>query len=215
MVEEILGPVEAYYSAKIREHGPTARGVDWNSPESQALRFEELLRVCGGAAPLSINDYGCGYGALYDYLAGRGQEFTYCGFDISPAMIAAARQAHDDCATGSPQGNCAFVTEERLLPRAGYTVASGIFNVRLQAGEQEWLEYVLDTLGRMAGLSERGFAFNVLTKYSDPERMRPDLYYADPLFLFDYCKRHLSRYVALLHDYPLYEFTILVRKEDG
>jgi hypothetical protein len=43
--------------------------------------------------------------------------------------------------------------------------------------------------------------------------MRPDLYYADPLFLFDYCKTKFSTLVSLIHDYPLYEFTILVRKE--
>jgi hypothetical protein len=43
--------------------------------------------------------------------------------------------------------------------------------------------------------------------------MRPDLYYADPRAIFDHCKRTFSRWVALLHDYGLYEFTILVRKE--
>jgi hypothetical protein len=48
--------------------------------------------------------------------------------------------------------------------------------------------------------------------YSDPERMRAHLYYADPCRLFDHCKRRYSRHVALLHDYGLYEFTILVRK---
>jgi hypothetical protein len=64
----------------------------------------------------------------------------------------------------------------------------------------------------MATLSRKGFAFNALSLYSDPEKRRPDLYYADPLALFDHCQRHFSRYVSLLHDYPLYEFTILVRK---
>ncbi|HAW53355.1 MAG TPA: SAM-dependent methyltransferase, partial [Flavobacteriales bacterium] len=48
---------------------------------------------------------------------------------------------------------------------------------------------------------------------SDPDRKRPDLYYGDPCFFFDYCKRNFSRNVALLHDYNLYDFTILVRKE--
>ncbi|MBC7939785.1 MAG: class I SAM-dependent methyltransferase, partial [Chitinophagaceae bacterium] len=38
-------------------------------------------------------------------------------------------------------------------------------------------------------------------------------YYPDPLDLFDVCKRRFSRNVALLHDYGLYAFTILVRKE--
>jgi len=59
----------------------------------------------------------------------------------------------------------------------------------------------------------QGMAFNMLTKYSDADRMRPDLYYADPLFFFDYCKRNFAKNVALLHDYHLYDFTIIVRKD--
>ena len=70
----------------------------------------------------------------------------------------------------------------------------------------------LGMLDRLNALSARGFAFNMLTKYSDAERMRSDLYYADPCFLFDYCKKRYARRVSLLHDYPLYEFTMIVRK---
>jgi hypothetical protein len=64
----------------------------------------------------------------------------------------------------------------------------------------------------MHEFTARGFAFNCLTAYSDQDKMRPDLHYADPCELFDICKRKYSRNVALLHDYGLYEFTILVRK---
>ena len=53
--------------------------------------------------------------------------------------------------------------------------------------------------------------FNALTSYSDADKRRDDLYYADPLHWFDYCKRKHSRFVTLLHYYPLYEFTVLVR----
>ena len=67
-------------------------------------------------------------------------------------------------------------------------------------------------LHKMNDISRRGFSFNMLTKYSDPEYMRQHLYYADPCYLFDYCKMHFSRNVALLHDYEVYDFTILVRK---
>ncbi len=41
--------------------------------------------------------------------------------------------------------------------------------------------------------------------------MRTDLYYGDPIFFFEHCRTTFGRHVALLHDYPLYEFTILVR----
>jgi hypothetical protein len=99
------------------------------------------------------------------------------------------------------------------LREADYTLASGIFNVRLSTAEGEWKNYMLEVIDTMNSLSRSGFAFNALTKYSDAEFMRADLYYADPLFLFDHCKTKYSKFVTLLHDYPLYEFTILVRKK--
>jgi len=84
--------------------------------------------------------------------------------------------------------------------------------VRFETPDEVWLAYIHATLDTLDRLGERGFAFNILTSYSDAEKMRPDLYYANPSDLFDRCKRRYSRRVALLHDYPLYEFTILVRK---
>jgi SAM-dependent methyltransferase len=204
--DRILTNVQRYYDAKIEAHGATACGVDWNSTESQRLRFCQLLKLCGRDEPFVINDYGCGYGALVDYLLEEGYAFSYCGFDISPQMLATARELH------RAKDQVAFVSDESLMAEADYTVASGIFNVKLHTPEAEWEQLVLRTLDKINGISRRGFAFNVLTKYSDPELMRPDLYYADARFFFHHCKTTFSRFVSLLHDYPLYEFTILVRK---
>lgn len=202
----ILEGVGRYYSEKVQKYGATPKGVDWNSLESQTLRFEQLLKVVDPTRAFSVNDYGCGYGGLAGYLADNGYPFLYRGFDISDQMIAEARTiyVHED--------RYHFFSDAGLLSTGDYTLASGIFNVKLHTEDADWERYVLHTLDRMCDLSERGFAFNVLTKYSDKEYMRPDLYYADPLCLFDYCKRKFSRYVALLHDYPLFEFTILVKK---
>lgn len=202
---ELLAGVERYYTAKLAAHGATPQGADWNSAESQVLRFDQLLRLCDATPPFSINDYGCGYGALVDHMRARGLSFRYRGFDIAAAMVETARELH------AGQADCEFATEERALGAADYTVASGILNVKLDAPDAEWRAHVLHTLDRMAVLSARGFAFNALTSYSDADRRRADLHYADPLELFDHCKRRYSRSVALLHDYPLWEFTILVR----
>ena len=204
---KILEKVNRYYTAKLAEHGATARGVDWNSAESQRLRFQQLISVCDKRVPVSINDYGCGYGALADYLREHGDSFQYCGFDISGPMIARARELH------ATMDEVVFVDDESSLAPADYTIASGVFNVKNETPEAEWQEYVLHTLAALDRLSTKGFAFNALTKYSDPQFMRPDLYYADPLFYFDFCKVNFSRYVSLIHDYPLYEFTLKVRKD--
>jgi SAM-dependent methyltransferase len=202
----ILETVAHYYAERLRRFGSTPQGVDWNSADSQTLRFGRLLQVLDGDGDVSINDYGCGYGALVDYIGGTGRRVTYCGFDISEPMIEAARARH--------AGNtwCSFVADPtRLLP-ADYTVASGIFNVKLDHGVDTWREYVMQTLTTLDSLSTHGFAFNMLSTYSDQEKRRDDLYYADPLQMFDICKRRFSPRVSVLHDYPLYEFTLIVRK---
>jgi len=202
---KILDSVAQYYTERVTTYGATARGVDWNSAESQELRFEQLMKVCDVDQSFSINDYGCGYGALLDYLTERRYSFEYRGFDVSKQMIIEAKQQHEDASDSQ------FFSDESVLAVADYTVASGIFNVKLRTSDDDWKAYLLETLQRLAELSRKGFAFNMLTSYSDRDRMRSDLYYADPAFLFDYCKRRFSRFVSLIHDYPLYEFTIIVR----
>jgi SAM-dependent methyltransferase len=204
---DLLSAVASYYTKKLAEHGPTPRGVDWNGEDSQALRFEQLCRIITTPGHFSINDIGCGYGALLDFVAARHRAFSYTGVDISAEMIRAATKGHP----GAP--NARFIHADQPDDVADYGIASGILNVRLNQSDDEWrgyLEGVLDLLDRT---STRGFAFNCLTSYSDADRMRIDLYYADPCALFDLCKRRYSRQVALLHDYGLYEFTILVRKQ--
>lgn len=201
----VLEPVARYYAEKLRAHGTTARGVDWNSADSQDRRFTELLRVVGGDRDASINDYGCGYGALAARLRGDGHRGPYRGYDVAPEMVAAAE---------GPAGvldDCRFTSDAGELTVADYTLASGIFNVRLAASMDAWEQHVRDTIGRLADLSLRGFAFNMLTSHADADRMRDDLYYADPAEWLTYCLRRFPRSVALLHDYQLYEFTMLVR----
>lgn len=206
MAADILHVVDRYYTAKIREHGASARGVDWSSEESQRLRFDQLLRVRDDDGPFSIIDYGCGYGGLVDHLIAAGLSFRYLGFDISEEMVRAGRSRHP------ARPEIRFTSLETELEPADYCVASGIFNVRLDIPDVTWLDYIHTVLDQLDRLGQRGFSFNALTSYSDLDKMRPDLYYADPLALFDRCKRRYSRLVALLHDYPLYELTILVRK---
>ena len=204
--ESILDRVAAYYEGRLREHGATPAGVDWNSEASQRLRFEQLLRIVTRAdGHGSINDFGCGYGALADYLADNYPEWGYNGFDASPRMIEAATRLQHS------RAQYRFTSHLGAMPKATYTLASGVFNVKLDTPAAVWLDYILATLDTLASLSTAGFAFNILTGYAEPARQRADLYYADPLVLFEHCRRRFSTRVALLHDYPLFEFTILVR----
>jgi SAM-dependent methyltransferase len=193
-----------YYAEKLREHGATPRGVDWKDERTQRIRFERLVELVAGADELSLNDYGCGYGALLDSLAESGGSFTYTGYDVSAEMVEEARKRY----AGEP--HVRFTSDSTELERADFTVASGVFNVKQDAPDDAWSAYVLETIAELARLSARGFAFNALTAHADPERRRADLFYADPAAMVDHCLRTYARDVVLRHDYELYEFTLLV-----
>ena len=204
---ELLDDVAVYYSERITQFGATAQGVDWNSEESQYKRFEQLCKILDSNKKIySVNDLGCGYGALFSYLRERDSSCLYSGIDISSEMIRVAERSYKAFDQAS------FIVASRPNKLADYGIASGIFNVRLGKSDEEWYEYIQLTLDSLHETSSDGFAFNCLTAYSDVKKMRDYLYYADPCKLFDLCKRRYSRHVALLHDYGLYEFTILVKK---
>lgn len=204
----LLDSTRAYYEDKIRTHGARPQGVDWGHPQAQRLRFEQFLQLIPAATRgqrPSVNDLGCGYGALLDYLQEQCLETDYLGIDLVPAMVDAARSQHN--------GRGRFAVGSACPRVADYAFASGLFNVRGTTPEPEWRAFILGVLDDLHRHSRLGFAFNCLTSYSDAGRMRAGLYYGDPLWFFDWCKRNCTRNVALLHDYDLYDFTIIVRKD--
>lgn len=197
-----LAAVADLYSRSLREHGPTPMGVGWRDEPSQRLRFDKLLSVVEGPGA-TVNELGCGYGALAEHMVERGlAPAAFAGWDISAEMLEAARaRLSGDWVR--------LVRGDRLDAVADYSFTSGIFNVRYGADEETWRRYMEATIAKLAAHSRRGFAFNALTTYVDFRR--EPLFYADPLHFFDLCRREHGRHVTLLHDYPLYEWTITVR----
>ena len=204
--DDVFIDMKKYFNKTLADHGDTPRGVDWNGEESQTARFKQLCRIIEAPEPFSVNDLGCGYGALYDFLTSSHSAFSYNGIDISEEMIRVAKHRYRECQ------NAQFVVGKEPRDTADYSVASGIFNIHFNRGEEEWFNHIRATLDTLNQRSRLGFAFNCLTTYSDADKMRDYLYYADPSRLFELCKRRYSRKVALLHDYEYFEFTILVKK---
>tara|TARA_B110000483_G_C18147783_1_gene524186 strand:- start:287 stop:895 length:609 start_codon:yes stop_codon:yes gene_type:complete len=201
---KILTEINKYYTDKVIAHGATSEGVDWNSKESHFLRFEQLSKVLPEDLNFSLMDYGCGFGFLIEFLVENNFKFNYSGYDISEEMIIKAKSIYSS-------KNISFDSKLNAN-KYEYTIANGVFNVKLDSTDQSWQKYIEETLNKINEISEKGFSFNILTSYSDEEYKKDYLYYADSLYFFDFCKRNFSKNVALLHDYELYEFTIIVKK---
>ena len=207
-----IDQIRAYFDDKLKTYGATPQGADWNGNDSQEARFEQLCKVIEDPNHVTLLDFGSGYGALLDYLLQKGYKVDqYIGYDILESMVSAGRQRF------AGQANVIFTSNFDDIPPVDYAVASGVFNIKLDSSYEDWMQFALDNLARLNGLVRKGFASNFLTIYSDPNRMkiRTDLFYADPCYIFDYAKKHFSRWVSILHDYRLYDFTLIVRKDQN
>lgn len=206
MLDSIEGELKGFYARNLEAHGTGAQGVGWKNEQAQLVRFEQLQKLFPIGESFSVNDLGCGTGGFADFLNQRYKSVMYIGYDMLEEMIELARQRHHE-------QNVSFrkINQASDMEVADFSVASGIFNIRYGMDDQRWKQYILDTIHELYNKSKKGFAFNALTTYSDKEFMKPELFYSDPLMLFDYCKRHFSKNVALLHDYYQYDFTIIVR----
>jgi hypothetical protein len=200
--------VREYYTAKLARHGARPRGVDWTCLPSQELRFVQLLKLCDFSAPFSLNDVGCGYGALLAFLAKRHTQacIDYLGIDLAPAMVRRARRLWRGGA------GIAFAAAG-VPPRvADYSVASGIFNVRLGREVALWEQLIARTLGEMDATSRCGFAFNLMAPRAGNEPCEDGLYRSPPDPWVRYCETVLGAGVDVIDDYGLREFTLLVRR---
>jgi SAM-dependent methyltransferase len=202
---EILSGIAAYYASKLMAHGSTPQGVDWNGIESHERRHRQFLRLLEGNRDASVLDLGCGFGDFLRFLRAEGHQGCFIGYDIAPTMIEKARELHGEAADRE------WRIGAEPADVADFAIASGIFNVKGDVPNESWNRYVQRTIDILARAGRRGFAFNVLSLSSDPARRRSDLYYADPAGMLAYCLSKYGRSVALLQDYGLYEFTIVVR----
>jgi SAM-dependent methyltransferase len=208
-VASTLGLIAAAYTAQFKEHGACHTGVLWLSESSHYRRFTEFLCLLESEDPVSsfsVNDLGCGYGALFEFFAQEmpGAVSRYHGYDICPDMIAAAQSYITD-----PRAN--FCVSDSASVRCDYSFASGTFNMMAKAGADDWTAYVKHALLALWENSRRGLAFNLLDAeaVSAPE---PWLYYTRREEFLDFCHSRLSPHVEWQHTSGAPDYTLLVRR---
>jgi hypothetical protein len=204
----LLAPIAVHYGAALRTYGAQPRGVFWRDTKGQRLRFEQLIGILdeddwkGG---LILNDLGCGYGAMFDFLADLPfmKDGRYQGYDITEEMVACCSQRITD-----PRAS--FEQSLRATKMADYSFVSGTYNLRLDIPDDKWMDHIQRSLVDLATVSRKGLAFNMLGADRSKRRQKT-LYYARPEPFYDFCLRVISPHVTLVTDYPLAEWTIWVR----
>ena len=207
----IHASVDAYYSSTVEAFGATPRGVDWTCAATQQLRFVQLLRHCDKTSPASINDLGCGYGALLAFCREREPDWRldYLGVDLSGAMVRAARSSWPE------EPGVRFVQGTRCPRVADYSIASGIFNVCGAIARDDWERFIAGTLRELKTASRRAFAVNFMAVL-DPGSSGPrELYRTSPDRWTEFCEQELGARTTVIRNYGLREFTLWVDCSGG
>lgn len=168
----------------------------------------QLLKLCDFGKSFTLNDIGCGYGALLQFLATRHRRVTvdYLGVDLSASMIAAANSLWAD------HPSAEFLVSSKCPRQSDYSIASGIFNVKQNESFSDWSHFVSTTLDDMWANSSEGLAVNFLAPPSHHIDVVPQLYRVEPKVWVTYCSESLGADVQLIAGYGMPEFTVIARR---
>lgn len=184
---------EEFYSAAIKKHGDSFKGVHWNSVYSQEKRFEVLLS-CIADEGFSIVDAGCGFGDFYTYLQKKEIVFSdYVGLDLSPSMVEIAKEK-----TGCKILECDICRD--LLPQADYYVCSGAMNILSRFDTYLFIRNCYEAC-------TKGFVFNLLM--GEDDSLVYNHFYPEELQgLFD----ELGAKIIVKKGYLKHDFTVYLEK---
>ncbi len=107
------------YRVALKRFGPGFKATLWNSPETQALRFDVMIDLAGldGA---SVLDVGCGRGDFAAHLIDREVPFSaFVGVDALPEMVEAA--------SGRALPRCRFLHADAVADPAVLTTGAPDF----------------------------------------------------------------------------------------
>lgn len=194
--------VRQFFEDLVGKYGKDARSANWSGPATQTARFA-VFRSNLDLQDRRLLDVGCGQGDLYTYLKEHQVPIqAYYGWDISPKMIAVARERFPEQRDNFCERDLFSAAPETDL--FDWVLCSGSLNYGYDRTRFEEAIKVMFQLARV------GVAFNVLSTYAD--FMEGDYFYARPEETFTFA-RTLTPWVNLIHAYMPHDFTMILKKE--
>lgn len=189
---------EKFYKTSIKTHGISAKGLNWNSKESQEIRFDVILDILpDDLTQISIADAGCGFGDFYLYLMQNNTPIKrYIGIDSLDEM----------CKIASIRTDCEIIQADictDMLPDADFYICSGAMNVLNKFETYQFISNCYDT-------SKKGFIFNIL--YGDKDSVTYNYFSMNKLKQI--AKALKVKKMKTTQNYLDYDITVAFLKED-
>lgn len=204
----MMGNLKKYYQNLYEVHGRNSKSVQHVSYMEQRKRFEILSDNVG--LKDKVIDLGCGLADFYFYLKSNGFEGQYLGLDFVDQFIKSNREHY--WGDQNAKFQVFDLYQDYIVPEYDHIILCGVFNNKMADN----YSFMKTSVRKMYAAANQSISFNMLSTYVDYQD--DALYYFDPKEVFDFCKKEISPFVTLKHDYGLggnnhpYEFTLFIRK---
>lgn len=205
-----------HYNEKFNQHGDTPQGYDWSNEKDMETRYKIMRKLLG---PLifektSILDFGCGAGRFWKYIKNF-SFIDYTGIDINKEMIDKARELYPKVPFGlidihSKEGWEAFNNPNICKESYDFVICNGTFTVKGNLTQEEMTNFFCSTIEKLWTKTNKGIAFNLMSKILDYER--DDLFHVSFDEVSQWVYDNLSSKFMIRQDYGLREFTMYVYK---
>lgn len=199
--------IKSLYEQEFEKHGDAPASL--LTPKGrQDLRFRSIDEYLNND-PISVLDYGCGLGYLYQYLRPKYPHIKYTGVDIVSPFIEECQKKFIE----SPNAKFINIQPDATLSGAYDIVfASGVFNIQMKEDKCDAKEYTFARLKELFSVSNKALICDFLSPYVDFEQSGSLHFQVNEIA--DFCSKNLSRRFLIRHDLLPYEFTMIALKDD-
>jgi len=203
--------IAEHYDKCFKEHGDNNLGVDWPKYEDTLTRHQVMFdlikpKETSHIINSTLLDFGCGLGHFKEWMNNETTFYpNYSGLDINEGFYNTCKNKfkgldfyHVD------------ILKDDNIPNFDYIVCNGTFTEKRDLSQEEMMDYFTSVIKKLWSKTNKGIAFNVMSKLVDWER--DDLFHVSIDELGWYLKNNLSRNFVIRNDYGLYEYTVYVYK---
>ena len=198
------------YNQRFREHGVSYMSLGWTVPERAKKRhvvMRDVIRWKQHDDPITLLDFGCGFGHLMEYLDER---VSYSGVDIMPQFIRYCEKHRQPGVFHLLDTEADYQDGLNRIADFDYIVANGLFTERLDISYSDMMKHFMMTIRELFKHTRHGLAFNVMSTHLDQKR--DDLFHVSMDWMADFLVHDLSRNFIFRNDYGMYEYTAYVYK---
>ncbi len=162
--------IAKHYDECFQKYGDNNLGVDWPNYEDTLTRHQVMFELITSKEQSHITnntllDFGCGLSHFYEWIQTQTNQPKYSGLDINEGFYNTSKNKYPDL---NFYHSDILVNDD--IPVFDYIICNGTFTEKRDLTQDEMMNFFTLVLKKLWDKTNKGIAFNVMSKIVDWER---------------------------------------------